>query len=125
MARFLLACSRNHIAFKATAGLHHPFRRPERLVPGAEGSGILMHGFMNLAIAAVLVHAGKAVEEEVAEVFEERSPEAFEITDGGIAWRGRMLDLREIGEARRRFFRSFGSCSFREPATGLEERGLV
>jgi hypothetical protein len=84
-----------------------------------------MHGFVNLAVAASFVHAGKIAPEEAIEVLEERSPEAFSFLEEGLEWRGRTLDGRELAAARRGFFRSFGSCSFHEPVVELEECGIL
>ena len=88
-------------------------------------SKAVMHGYLNLAVAACLVHAGEAGPEEAIELLEERSVEAFRFLDDGIEWRGRRLDLAGIANARRSFFRSFGACSFEEPVEGLEQSGLL
>lgn len=102
LARFLLACAAEGVAFKATAGLHHPLRH-------AEG-----HGFLNLFLAAALARGG-AREEEIVRLLEEREPFAFE--PGAASWRGRKIPLGDV----RRFALSFGSCSFQEPMDHLRE----
>lgn len=38
----------------------------------------------------------------------------------GIVWRDRFLSLPELEDARRNFFRSFGSCSIQEPIDDLK-----
>ena len=102
LARFLLACAAENVAFKATAGLHHPLRH-------AEG-----HGFLNLFLAAALARGG-AREDEIVRLLEEREPFAFEA--GAASWRGRKIPLGDV----RRFALSFGSCSFQEPMDHLRE----
>ncbi len=106
LARFLLACAAAGVAFKATAGLHHPLRH-------AEG-----HGFLNLFLAAALARNGGR-EEELVRLLEEREPFAFET--GAASWRGRKIPLGEV----RRFALSFGSCSFQEPMDHLRELKIL
>jgi hypothetical protein len=119
LSRFLCACARAKAPFKATAGLHHPFRGKRRLDDDPGSPAVAMHGFLNLAVLASLIRAGKAGSEEARQVLEESSPEAFCFLENGIEWRDRRVDLKEIAEGRR-LFRSFGSCSFEEPVMGLE-----
>lgn len=102
VARFLLACAAEGVAFKATAGLHHPLRH-------AEG-----HGFLNLFLAAALAKDGGR-EEEIVRLLEEREPFRFEA--GAASWRGRRIPLAGV----RDFATSFGSCSFQEPMDHLRE----
>src|SRR5262249_30884337 len=110
------------IAFKATAGLHHALRAARRIEDGAPTAE--MHGFLNLATAAALAWAGKIGPDEARAVLEERSAAAFVFDESGLEWKGLRLELPGITAARRAFFRSFGSCSFREPAGELEELRL-
>jgi hypothetical protein len=84
-----------------------------------------MHGYLNLAIAAALVHAGRAGLEETAAVLAETDRRAFSFTAYRIEWRGRGLYPAELATSQRGFFRSFGACSFDEPARELEESGLA
>ena len=65
-----------------------------------------MHGYLNLAVAASLLHTREAGAGEAAEALEERSVEAFRFDDDALEWRGRRLDLAGIAHARSRFFRS-------------------
>jgi hypothetical protein len=125
LSRFLLACARAGVPFKATAGLHHAWRGARSLGGGPEAPEAVMHGYLNLAIAAALVHAGKVGPEETLAVLAEGGPRAFRFRDDGLEWRGRSLDRAEIAAARRRFFRSFGACSFEEPVHDLEASGIA
>lgn len=124
LVRFLEACMRAHVPWKATAGLHHPLRG-RHPVDGPESPLAPMHGFLNLAAAACLVHTGKGSPEEALQALEESSPEAFLFAERAFEWRGRTLGVEEIRAARRSFFRSFGACSFEEPVQGLEEAALL
>ena len=124
LALFLAGCRRVGIPFKATSGLHHPIRGAHPADTAPESPVAVMHGYLNLAVAASLIHAGEAGAGEAVEALEERSVEAFRFDDDALEWRGRRLDLAGIARARSRFFRSFGACSFEEPVEGLERSGL-
>ncbi|HEX7898698.1 MAG TPA: hypothetical protein VF950_13115 [Planctomycetota bacterium] len=102
VAAFLVACAATGLAFKATAGLHHPLRH-------AEG-----HGFLNLFLAAALAKNGGR-EGDLVRLLEEREPFQFEA--GAASWRGRKIPLAGV----RSFATSFGSCSFQEPLDHLRE----
>ncbi len=56
LAEFITACAKHNVAFKATAGLHHPIRcvKPLTYEPGAPKG--TMHGFLNLFLTAVAAH---------------------------------------------------------------------
>jgi hypothetical protein len=83
-------CRETRVAFKATAGLHHPVRRGDE------------HGFLNLLAAA------SAPVAQIEPVLAEEDGAALDIDEGGRA-----------------VFKSFGSCSWREPVDGLRELGMV
>jgi hypothetical protein len=117
---FLRACLKAGVRFKATAGLHHAVRGEYRLTYEPVPPVGTMFGFLNVAVAAALLWCGRE-DKTVLAVLEERSPEAFEFSDGGLSWRGERLSRRELEEARAAFFVGFGSCSFSEP---MAEVGL-
>ena len=123
LVRFMTACSDAGLAFKATAGLHHAVRGsyPLSFEPGSPSA--TMHGFLNVAVAAALVHAG-ADPSEAADALAEQSADAFKFGDSGLTWRDRTM-LNDDLAASRKFFRSFGSCAFQEPVTELAKLGLV
>jgi hypothetical protein len=124
VAEMLAALHRHGLAFKATAGLHHPLRSSHRLTCAADSPSGAMHGFVNLVCASTLIHFGGEAF-EAAELLEEQDPSAFRLTPQGIAWRSRCWNAEELGETRKKFFRSFGSCSFEEPFRDLEELGWL
>jgi len=118
IVRFLECANRVQISFKATAGLHHALRGCYPLTYETGSAADTMHGFLNLAFAAALVRAG-ALAAQTADVLHESSFDAFEFRSGGIAWNDCLIATDDVIDCRAHFFRSFGSCSFREPAAEL------
>src|SRR6266576_424446 len=119
VVEFIRLCAAANVPFKATAGLHHPLRSVHRFTyqPGSP-SGI-MHGFVNVFLAAAFLRAG--VEATLAvQLLEEQSADAFHFDPDGVSWRKHRLSQREIGSARQGFAVSFGSCSFTEPIDDLK-----
>jgi hypothetical protein len=114
---FLLDCARRRLSFKATAGLHHACRAAYRLTYEPDGPSGVMHGFVNVAVAAALAWSGASAGELDAALADAR-PTAW-LTREALVWRARTLDAAALAECRQRFFRSFGSCSFDEPADEL------
>jgi hypothetical protein len=121
---FLEACSSAGVAFKATAGLHHPARGcyPLTYEPGSRSE--IMHGFLNVSLAAAIVYTGGGSSEAVA-ALQETSAEMFEFRPDGLVWRGRTIAVDDLAASRRLFFRSFGSCSVREPIDELARLRLL
>lgn len=124
LARFMVACARAAVPFKATAGLHHPIRAAYRLTYEAHSPRADMFGFMNVLLAAASARAGFGAY-EVADVLTERDAGAFRFDADGVEWRDRRVDARALGETRAALALSFGSCSFAEPIAELEELGLL
>ena len=124
VAQFVQECNAAGVGFKATAGLHHPMRGVYPLTYDADSQKGLMHGFLNLFLAAAWVRAGMSGGEAVA-LLEERSPTAFRFSEDGVNWRGHLLGIEDIVEARRRFALAFGSCSFSEPVADLRKMNLI
>jgi hypothetical protein len=116
--RFIGACQREAVPFKATAGLHHPIRGEYRLTYEAGGPSAMMYGFMNVFLAAVLLYAGES-EATAAAALEESDPLAFRFSEDAIQWRDKSIGAELILAARSEFAISFGSCSFREPVEEL------
>ena len=112
--RFLAACVAAGVAFKATAGLHHPVRGEYPLTYAPDSPRATMHGFLNVFLAAAFLHAG-VPSAEVAPLLEERDPAAFRAEGDGLAWRGLRCSRAELVAFRRTCAASFGSCSFEEP----------
>lgn len=124
LARFLEACVREGVPFKATAGLHHPLRAEYRLTYEPDAPRGVMYGFLNVFLGAALLATGMPAAELPA-LLEERSPDALRIDEAGISWRGWCLTTDQAAGARASLALSFGSCSFREPIDDLKGLRLL
>jgi hypothetical protein len=118
VAEFLRACRAKGVAFKATAGLHHPLRclKPLTYEPNAPVG--TMHGFLNVFLAAALL-------DHADEILAETDAHAFAFDDDGASWRGNRVTVENIESMRKTFAISFGSCSFEEPIGDLRDLGLL
>ena len=124
VARFLLACAEARVRFKATAGLHHALRSAHALTYEANGPTGMMHGFLNVFLAAALAHAGGGAADTVALVGE-TARDAIRFDDAGATWRSHHLRTEQLRDVRAHFAIAFGSCSFREPIEDLVALGLL
>ncbi len=125
IAQFLQACSAAGIAFKATAGLHHRIRGSYRVTYEKESPACIMHGFLNVFVAAALIRAkGLDIERAEALLLDDDDTH-FKFGDEFISWQGHGLDLTQIAKVRETFALGFGSCSFDEPIEDLVKLGLV
>ena len=107
LAGFLYECAQRELPFKATAGLHHAVRSCYALTYERDSATAVMHGFLNFAAAAAIANAGGG-RADIVEALDQPSVTVLMETAH-----------RHDPAATRRFFRSFGSCSFREPADEL------
>ena len=124
LIRFMTACLRAAVPFKATAGLHHPLRAEYNLTYASDSPRGLMFGFLNLFLAAAFLQAGLA-EDRAERLLEERSLESFQIDEESVLWLGHRLTLGDLRRARRQGLVSFGSCSFTEPLEELQALALL
>lgn len=118
LAEFIVECGRAEVAFKATAGLHHPLRNRYALTYEPGSATATMFGYLNVFVAALFVAAGAGAA-EVAPLLETALLDELTFTDGGVRWRGRTVSTAEIRAARSRGVIAFGSCSFTEPLSDL------
>jgi len=118
IAKFLRACKAKGVAFKATAGLHHPVRCVKPLTYEPDAPTGTMHGFLNVFLAAAMLDHAEAV-------LEEKDPWAFSFDDEGVTWRDQSVSTAALTLLRRDFAISFGSCSFEEPIEDLRELGWL
>jgi len=122
---FLTSCCRHNVAFKATAGLHHPFCGTYRLTyEPSDNRTAAMHGFLNLFLGAIFLYAGIRPE-LLPELFSAASPAEFTFEERGISWRHHWASNEQIDEARAGFAIAFGSCSFDEPLRALKQMRLL
>ncbi len=118
VAAFINACRDRNVAFKATAGLHHPIRCVKPLTYEANAPTGTMHGFLNVFIAA-------ALPQFAAKIMREENPRAFAFDDGGLWWHDCRVTVEELARVRETFAISFGSCSFEEPISDMKELGWL
>lgn len=121
VARFIRACADAGVAFKATAGLHHPLRGEYPLTYEAGSARATMFGYLNVFVAAQCARDG-ASEGALVAVLDARTLPALAARAGGtIAADGSIgpVSAHAMAETRAVFAHSFGSCSFREPLDDL------
>ncbi len=121
VADFIVQCAELHLPFKATAGLHHPVRGRYSLTYGPGAPTAVMHGFLNVFLAAAFAWRGQR---EICALLAETDPAAFRF-DESAHWRDWSLGAEEVSNARRSFAHSFGSCSFEEPVGSLQDLGWL
>jgi hypothetical protein len=124
VARFIAACAAHDVAFKATAGLHHPVRATYPLTYEPDAPRATMNGFLNVFAAAVFARTHRLDAALLVPLLEETSPDAFTFSASGLSWRGLAVTTDQIVSARR-FALGFGSCSFEEPIDDLVSLGLL
>ena len=117
-ARALHACVEAGVPLKATAGLHHPFRRFDDEVKAT------MHGFVNVFAAGVLAFARRPDPATLQAILEDAEASHFTF-DEGLRWGGLTASAEEVTAARQRAVLSFGSCSFDEPRDDLRALGWL
>ena len=124
LADFLGEAASRRIAFKATAGLHHPIRSLRPLTYATDSPRATMHGFVNVFVAAAFAWQG-AERDVILDVLNDGGADAFRFLTGELRWRGRSITVAEVQSARRDFADSFGSCSFAEPIADLRMLGWL
>ena len=117
VASFIDGCRRRGLRFKATAGLHHPFRH--------ERDGGMQHGFVNLVAASVLAREQNLDAAAIEPIVAELEPGRFDLTTDRLRWRDLEAGPGAIEDARRSLLFSYGSCSFDEPVEDLLALGIL
>jgi hypothetical protein len=115
---FMTACQRGGVAFKATAGLHHPIRGEYRFTYEPDSASGYMYGYVNVFLAAALIHRGEPEAVALA-ALEETDASAFRFEPVAIVWRDKRVTVDQLQRTRSEFAIAFGSCSFREPVDEL------
>lgn len=124
VAGFIKECAERKVAFKATAGLHHPLRSIQRLTCEANSPSALMHGFLNVFVAAAVAYLGTDVA-GIEKVLGEQESPAVHWGQREMVFAGQRLSTELIATARDNFAISFGSCSFDEPVSDLKALGWL
>lgn len=110
LADFIVACVRQDVPFKCTAGLHHAVRHRD------ETTGLDHHGFLNIALATHAAVLGEQPGDVLALLDEQdgqRLASAYRHVTDHDARRTRGL------------FVGFGSCSILDPVNDLTSLGLL
>ena len=123
IARFIQRCVSRGVAFKATAGLHHPWRAEYPLTYASDSPRGTMFGFLNVFLATAAAHVGRP-EGDVIAILDERDPSTIRFETTTVSWRRVSLPADSIVQARNSMT-SFGSCSFTEPMSGLRDSHLL
>jgi hypothetical protein len=118
IARALVTAAPHQLPIKFTAGLHHPIRQFRDEVKTK------MHGFLNVMGAAVLATEHQWDADQAAMMLEDEDSGSFSFTDDFFAWGKWKIDADRL-QYRRKFVRSFGSCSFDEPRDDLRALGFL
>ena len=104
VALVLVACRDAGVVMKATAGLHHALRGEDE------------HGFLNLLCAAAFAYSRGTDARSLVELLDARALGELPLEE---------LEPDEARDARRRLFKGFGSCSWREPVDELRSLGWL
>jgi hypothetical protein len=123
VAEFLALCASARVPFKATAGLHHPVRSPRPLTYEPDSPVAVMHGFLNVFLAAALAYSG-AHASELLPILDSQNADEFVFEDQCVLWRDRAFTTQHLAAVRSEFATSFGSCSFTEPVEDLLALGI-
>lgn len=125
IADFLMPMSAAGVPVKCTAGLHHPIRALQPLTYEPDCATATMHGFVNVFLAACVLHEMDADRPTVLHLLGETDAKSFVFDDGGVSWRGLRISTERIAEARESFAHCFGSCSFDDPVNDLKRLGML
>lgn len=125
LCRFIFACAKTKVPFKATAGLHHPLFGNYSVSYEPDSLTTTMQGFLNLSILSTLIYWNQVTLEEARKLLQESFISNFQFQADQIIWQNYQVKRSQIQQARQHFFRSFGSCSFREPLDELRELTLL
>ena len=145
VARWIASAAAQGVPIKATAGLHHALRAHRALTYETDAPAAVMHGFLNVFVAACVAHAAFASDgrrgrpdappgassrrddlaARLIPVLAETDARAFTFDDDAVAWRAVSLSTAEVIDARQHFALAFGSCSFEEPVEELRALGWL
>jgi len=114
--RFMQCCIEHGVAFKATAGLHHPLRGDYNLTYEANCASGTMYGYVNVFLAAaMLAQDPQDYAPVAAALLLDEDASAFRFSEDGVIWRGNVITCQQLLHLRQHLALSFGACSFSEP----------
>jgi hypothetical protein len=125
LARFLTECARAKVPFKATAGLHHPLRSFRALTSEPNGPSAVMHGFLNVFLAAAFVSCGGMGLDDAVSILADEVAEHFVFAEKTVSWRSYHVDAETLRTLRRTFAIGFGACSVEDPIDDLKALGFL
>jgi hypothetical protein len=125
VADFIWTMHAANVPFKATAGLHHPLRGSYPLTYEPNAPKAVMHGFLNVFLAAAAINSRTLDAKGVIPLLSEQNAGEFKFTDDAAHWRDVNIPTGAIQEARENFAICFGSCSFDDPTEGLAKLGWL
>jgi len=120
VARFIHLCATHRVAFKATAGLHHPVRSEQALTYTPDSPRAVLHGFLNVFLAATAAWGRKAGIADIEAILLAGHQESFVLKSSELGVGEFEFTGEELARSRREFAVSFGSCSFAEPVDDLQ-----
>ncbi len=124
VARFLATCVHEEVPMKATAGLHHPLRAEQKLTYSPDSRSAVMHGFLNVFLAAALLQEG-ATAADATDLLEEQDIYNIAFSETSIRWRSWELSIERLADLRKTLLVGFGSCSFDDPLEDMAALNLV
>ena len=135
LARFIVACARAEISFKAAGGVQHPLRG-WRSLPNGELANT--YGFLNLALASAFAYGYSATVAEVATLLQINRPESLIFSAQEISYQcstesivsnrsnlAKHLPLEILAHVRSRYFLGVSSCSFYNSLVELNQLGIL
>jgi hypothetical protein len=102
VAEFLIQCRTHGVAFKATAGLHHPVRSRHPLTYEANSAGHVMHGFLNVFLGAALLERGISPD-QLRAVLEDTEAANFRFSGDLGHWGRLSVHSSDIARTREHF----------------------
>ncbi|MBL8999112.1 MAG: hypothetical protein JNL44_17675, partial [Gemmatimonadetes bacterium] len=81
VSEFMHACAAADVPFKATAGLHHPIRASHPLTYEPGSASCVMHGFLNLFVAAALARSIRPDQSLTRMILSEEDPAEFRFAE--------------------------------------------
>ncbi len=125
VARFISNCARLNVGFKATAGLHHPMQGLYPLTYATNPEFGMLFGYLNVFVAACFAFSKNVSTDVITAILIEPDSAAFRVTDQTLTWRDLEISANQVYDIRATKAISFGSCSFEEPTTELDEMGWL